>query len=78
MAPQIECLNVLKAFMNNQFGLDMVVRTPAAIDALALLFDSNNDRLRIQVPINRLSDTIECVIEEKRYLSHVIPSYVHM
>lgn len=46
---QIECLNVLKAFMNNQFGLDIVVRTPAAINALALLFDSTNDRLRIQV-----------------------------
>jgi hypothetical protein len=49
---QVECLNVLKAFMNNQYGLDVVVRMPAAIDALALLFESTNDRLRIQVCIH--------------------------
>lgn len=45
---QLECLYGLRAFMNNEYGLNVVLNTPAAIDALALLFDSNNDSQRTQ------------------------------
>jgi len=59
-----EVLRCLKAFMNNEFGLNTILGTPAAVDQIALVLTYGNDDMRTQV-IELL--TVLCWISEQGY-----------
>jgi len=46
---QMDVMRCLKAFMNNMFGLNIILSTPDAVDQIAVTFIGGSDALRMEV-----------------------------